>query len=137
MGTRRRSGLSGRCAGDSRCDQDTHAAVDRRGVAARPWGGERLNGSGLMAQGSGWLRAHGSWRLRAHGSGWLRAFSWLPVQAEGAHMNGRGLLSAIAIAALCAAVGAQVPAGTQLVPNAAEQSAPPMRIYIRAGLKSH
>jgi len=52
-------------------------------------------------------------------------------------MNGRGLLSAIAIAALCAAVGAQVPAGTQLVPNAAEQSAPPMRIYIRAGLKSH
>src|SRR3954453_14937517 len=38
-------------------------------------------------------------------------------------MNCRGLCSAIAIAAVCT--------------SAAAQSTPPMRIYIRAGLKSH
>jgi len=53
-------------------------------------------------------------------------------------MNGRGLVAAIAVAALCAGAGAQPPAGTQTaVPNAAEQSALPVRIYIRAGLKTH
>lgn len=54
-------------------------------------------------------------------------------------MNRRGLFVAIAAAALCASAGAQQqPSGGQAAAQAAaQQGPPPMRIYIRAGLKTH
>src|SRR5438067_13758157 len=78
----------------------------------------------------------------AQGGSGLKAAQGLLVASafrrKEADMNGRELVAAIAVAALCAGAGAQPPAGTQTaVPNAAEQSALPARIYIRAGLKTH
>jgi type 1 glutamine amidotransferase len=52
-------------------------------------------------------------------------------------MNRRGLLSAIAGAVFCASLAAQVPSPARGGGSGIQAGTPPVRIYIRAGLKTH
>src|SRR5207237_9626582 len=141
-------------------DEDSRAAMDGCGVAAgtRPRG-RNVSGSRRMTQGvsilgfysrgfrlSGGrfsmmhirqiaLATDSAKRTRRVGARVRPACGFL----QGGDMNGRGLLSAIAVAALCASMAAQQPISP--APAGGGQgilsSTPPLRIYIRAGLKTH